>query len=351
MTDANAGEMPAEQVLPIPAPEAVAELDAAPASAAAPAERALPFDNVEHLGVLRRAVLDALVDADEPLTVARILAEMPVGTTRGNVESAIKRNFDAGLIERVGAGLYVLGKPKSPKPAEPTRPSPVAPEDEQVWLAAFEAWVVSPDSWNREKLGPRPNEPGRRIPADIVTRGVDRSRKRQERRQEAEAAAAKRSAADAELRDKLIAATDGNVIRGPALDDVAPIKLALELVPLERILSAIRSKVDKKMFPGNEPATSWREDRLLREIADSYFRSIIQPRLVAAWAAARTAPAKAPSLLPAGEMPDDIDELRSRHDNPNTPPGPHSLSVAPDVPANAADASEAPPAVSAPLES
>src|SRR5260221_1728709 len=172
MTDTHAAEAPAE-----PAPEAAAEVETAPAEA--PAERTLP--NVEHLGVLRRSVLDHLLDTDEPQSVAQILAAMPPGTTRGSAESAIKRNFDAGLIERVGAGLYVLGKPKPPKPAEPTRPSPVAPEDEQVWLAAFEAWGVSPHSWGREKLGPRPNQPGRRIPAGIVAKGVDRSPKRPER--------------------------------------------------------------------------------------------------------------------------------------------------------------------------
>jgi hypothetical protein len=154
MSDTAIAEPPAEPApLAPPAPEATAELEAALVStvdtspspleaveapgATAPEQRdatapqddserrGLPFD-VDHLGLLRRAVLDHLVDTDEPQSVAQILAAMPPGTTRGNVESAIKRNFDAGLIERVGAGLYVLGKPKPPKPAEPTRPSPVA---------------------------------------------------------------------------------------------------------------------------------------------------------------------------------------------------------------------------------
>src|SRR5258708_1479392 len=155
VTDTHAAEAPAEPAPP--APEAAAEVETAPAEA--PAERTLP--NVEHLGVLRRSVLDHLLDTDEPQSVAQILAAMPPGTTRGSAESAIKRNFDAGLIERVGAGLYVLGKPKSLKPAEPTRPSLVAPEDEQAWLAAFEASAASPDSWDREKAGPRASQPAR----------------------------------------------------------------------------------------------------------------------------------------------------------------------------------------------
>src|SRR5258706_1012989 len=257
-------ETPVEPAPPIPpAPEAPAELEAAPGhaadapppstaarstnvedgsgntnddngvrdetstnveSAAAPAaERPLPFDveDVEHLGILRRSVLDHVADTEGPQSVAQILASMPAGTTRGSGESAIRREWEADRIERVGAGLYMLAKPKPPKQAKPTRPSPVAPEDEQVWLAAFEAWVVSPDSWDREKLGPRPNEPGRRIPADIVAKGVDRSRKRKERRKEAEIAAARQETADRELRAKLLDATGGNVILGPALDDVS----------------------------------------------------------------------------------------------------------------------------------
>jgi hypothetical protein len=124
----------------------------------------------------------------------------------------------------------------------------------------------------------------------------------------------------------LIAATGGNIVRSSALDDVSPIRAAMELVPIDRILSAIRSKTDKKLYPGNESATSWSEERLLKEIADSYFRSIIQPRLVAAWAAAGKMPApKAPSSRPAGEMPA-VDIDRSHHDDPSAPPGPHSLS-------------------------
>jgi hypothetical protein len=40
---------------------------------------------------------------------------------------------------------------------------------------------------------------------------------------------ARQAAADRELRDKLIAATGGNVIRGPGIDDVSPIRAAMEV--------------------------------------------------------------------------------------------------------------------------
>jgi hypothetical protein len=349
MTDASAGEMPAEPAPPIlPAPGVAAEIDAAPPQAAsvdglapAPDEPVAPsaeaeteavesFDPrisiPESLGPVRRAVLEGLLDGEGPMSVSELHALMPVGTPRGTAEAAILREYRSGRITRTSPGHYVLAPVQPSKPAKPVSPPAPSPEEEQVWGDALERWFADPDSWDREVLGPRPNEPGRRIPADIVTRGVDRSRKRQERRREAEAAAAKRGAADAELRDRLIAATGGNVVRGPGIEDVTPIKLALELVPLDRVLSSIRSKTHKKLFPGNEPAKSWSERRLLKEIAENYCRTDIVPRLVDAWSKAGKSPAPTvPSSPPAGDTPDDIDNLRSHHDSEHAPPGPHSL--------------------------
>jgi hypothetical protein len=222
------------------------------------------------------------------------------------------------------------------------RPKPVPqPLPTPTWFSALEAWVVERSSWDVEKLGPPPDQPNN-IPQDIKLRFNDRRRKREERRKEAEAAAARRAAADHELRDKLLAATGGNVIRGPGIEDVTPIKLALELVPLDRVLSSIRSKTHKKLFPGNEPAKSWGERRLLKAIAEDYCGSEIVPSMIAAWEAAGKAPAtKAQSSPAAGDMPDDIDELRRHHDNPHAPPGPHNLPKsdaappAPDMPREA----------------
>jgi len=135
----------------------------------------------------------------------------------------------------------------------------------------------------------------------------------------------------------------------------------MELVPLDRILSSIRNKTDRKLYPKNEPARSWGEERLLREIAESYTRTDIVPNLIAAWstaAAAGKAPAD-PSRAsregspPAVEMPDDTDELRSRHDDEHAPAGPHSL-VHPDaalgVSQEAAGAPDPSPAVQVPPE-
>jgi hypothetical protein len=337
MTDVTASEMPIEPVPPVPqAPDAAvcaegpdlrspvsgsanAELDAAPASAAAPAERAMP--EIEYpIGPLRQAVLDALADADEPLSVARIIAELPTGTSRGSGESAIRRELVQGRIERVGPGLYVLAKPTPAEQSKPAPPDPPAVRidgmTDQNWLAALENWAVN-RSWDTE-LGPSPDQADNRIPPAVRMRFADRLRKRQERRREAEAAATARAAADQELRDKLIAATGGNVIRGPGIEDVAPIKLALQVVPIERLLSAIRYQTDRKLYPKNEPARSWGEPRLLKAIAES-----IVPSLVATWTAAGTRPSPmAPGSPPAGAMPDDIVD-RSHHDHEHTPAGPH----------------------------
>jgi hypothetical protein len=348
-TEYEATRTAVQQAMANPEPPAEA-MRTEPAVPSADARAAL---EIEHpIGPVRQGVLDHLIDSEGPQTVAQIIAGLG-NYTRGTIEAAILREYRSGRIERVAPGTYRLAPAKPPEqPKQPSSPPPPTPDEEAMWLAAFEAWVINPESWDCEVLGPRPDEPGRRIPADIVAKGVDRSRKRKERRKEAEIAAAKRAAADAELRDRLIGATGGNIIRGPGIEDVSPIQLAMQLVPLERILSAVRSKTDKKLFPGNEPATSWREERLLKEIAESYTRTEIVPNLVAAWSKAGQAPApKTQSSPAAGDTPDDIDELRRRHDSPSAPPGPHSLPYVPmPAPANATDTSEAPAAVSAPLE-
>jgi hypothetical protein len=201
--------------------------------------------------------------------------------------------------------MYVLAKPKQ-LDAKPAPQPPPTPEDEATWFDALERWAVDPASWNVEELGPFPNDPANRIPPDIRTRFADRIRKRQERRREAEAAAAKRTAADAELKAKLIAATHGNFLPGPGLDDLAPIKLALEIVPIEDVLSAIRSKTDRVLYPPNVPASSWREKRLLQAIAEQYCRFTIVPLMVKAWSEAGKAPGKlagASGASPAVQVP------------------------------------------------
>jgi hypothetical protein len=349
MTDAAIGEMPIEPVPPIPPPpEAIAEVEAAPPQAEVPAAPAPPepdepvassadveteavesFDPrieiPESLGPVRRAILEGLIDGEGALSVAELHALMPLGTPRGTAEAAILREYRSGRILRTSPGRYTLAPVQPSKPARLAPPPAPSPEEEQVWGDAIELWIIDPESWNRAVLGPRPNEPGRRIPADIVAKGVDRSRKREARRRDADEAAAKRAAVDRELRDKLLAATGGNFQPGPALDDMIVVREILRTVPLDRVIMTIKQKVDRRSYPGNPPLVSWRDPAFLRAVAEDFCRAFAIPGLVREWGNAGKASAPKTQSSPAGEMPDDIDELRRHHDNPHAPPGPHSL--------------------------
>jgi hypothetical protein len=314
-----ATEGPAELVPILPPPDA-AEVEAAPdvaletdvaetpdqavpaadAPGDAPAERALPFEIDPAVGGLRRAILDHLLDSAEagPQSVAQILAAMPAGTSRNTLESALRRAYTAGEIERVGPGLYVIGKPKPPEAAKqaPPETEPVRSDEvtDQDWLSALEAFFVDPSSWNVEELGPGPDNVDNQIPAPIRVRFVDRLRKREERRRDREAALAKQAEADAALRAKLVAGCFNNVTLGPGLSDLAPIKAMLaEGVPLDHVLIGLKRRCDRRIDPRAAPIASWREERFLTEVARSALLGGLLPRLVDAWSKAGTAPAKA----------------------------------------------------------
>jgi hypothetical protein len=164
----------------------------------------------------------------------------------------------------------------------------------EEWVARIEAWQVNTASWNIEEDGPPPNDPNHRIPLDVVGLFKDRQAREREKREKREAAAARQAAADRELRAKLIAATHGNYTPGPGIDDVSPIRAALEVISIDDILSAIRSKTDRKLYPKNEPASSWREKRLLQAIAEHFCRFVVVPSMVDAWSkAGKVAPGNA----------------------------------------------------------
>jgi hypothetical protein len=275
-------------------------------------------------------VLGHLADSVEagPQSVAQILAATPPGTTRGNVESAIKRNFDSGLIERVGAGLYVLGKPNAAESPEPSSPPPSPRDEEAMWFDALERWAVD-RSWDVE-LGPAPDHADNRVPPPIRARFADRLRKRQERRRDRDAAAARQAEADRELREQLIAkCRQGKFDNStPALvaDDLAPIRAMLKLgVSVDCILLGVHWRAQ------NERLTTWRDERLLRKIGEYFWRFDILPTLLAA--------PKALAPASSAALPDDVD--RGHHDAEDAPPGPHSL-VVPSAPEKPADAPPAP---------
>src|SRR5260370_23418155 len=233
----------------------------------------------------RQRVLDHLTDSEGPQTVTEII--QGTGLSRNTCEQAIFRAVQSEQIERVSQGVYRLAPPK---PLPPSRNG----HSNEEWVARIEAWQANPASWNIEEDGPPPNDPNHRIPLDVVGRFKDRQAREAKEREKREAAAAKQEAADAALRDQLLASTGGNFTPGPGLDDLAPIKMALELVPLGYILSAIRHKTDRKCYPKNEPATSWGEVRFLKGIAEDYCQYLIVPSLVDAWGKAAAKAAKKP---------------------------------------------------------
>jgi hypothetical protein len=328
MIDATAGELPIE---PIAAPA-----EAAPPSAEATAERVLP--DIEHpIGAIRQAILDHLVDSEGPQTVAQFIAALG-NVSRGTVETALKREFDVGRIERVAPGVYRLAPPQAPDPpkaAAPPEPEPVRSDGmtDQMWFGALEACFLDPISWNEEEFGPSPDRPNHRIPPDIKLRFNDRLRKREERRRERDAAAARQAAADAELRNELLATCRGNFTPGPGIDDMSPIKAILELVPVDYILYAIRQKVDKRCFPGNPPLASWRDPKFLRAVADNYCGGVVIPSMVAAWEAAGKAPAtKAHGSSPpaaARERVEPSPAVQVPPDQENAPMAPPGNGIAP----------------------
>ena len=312
MTDA----VPIEEPVP-PVPEAVAEVEAAPPEAAVPASAEVPaaaLFEIEHpIGPVRQGVLDHLVDSEGPQTVAQIIAGLG-NYSRGTIESAIKREFDAGRIERVAPGTYRLALPRPaepPKPAPPSEPEQVRSDGHtaEAWLAALDAYFTAPSSWPVEKLGPPPGARDNVILVDIRLRFNERVRKREQRRKEAEAALARQAAADAELRNQLLAACNGNYSASLQVDDLAPVREVLKVLPLHRVVMVVRQKVDRRCYPANPPLSSWRDQSFLRALAEEFCRAFAIPGLVREWGNAGKAPApKTQSSPPAGEMPDDIDE-------------------------------------------
>ena len=328
MSDTAITEVPAEPMPPAP-----------PEAAAATAPEVESEDN----RTARQRVLDHLTDSEGEQSVEQILAG--TGLNRNACEQAIFRAKKAEQIIWVAPGVYALAPPKPSKPLPSSRNG----HSNEEWVARIEAWQVNPASWNVEEDGPPPNDPNHRIPLDVVGRFKDRQAREAKEREKREAAAARQAAADAELRNQLLATCRGNFMPGPGLDDLSPIKLILETVPLDYVLYAIRQKVDRRCFPGNPPLASWRDPKFLRAVADNYCGGVVIPSMVAAWEAAGKAPATKThqSLPPVRHMPDDID--RSHHDSawaaqPSLPKPP-AASAAPGVRGKPADASEASPVV------
>ena len=293
MTDTVPTEGPVPQVLPAAdfaaevetaAPEPAAIEASASGEAPAPAaERAHP--EIEYaIGATRQAVLDHFIDTEGDQSMAQIKAALP-NVLPGTVEACVRREWEAGRLLRVSPGVYRLAPP--PKPAEPKQaPPPKQPEvlSDEEWLAAMDVWFEDRSSWDVQKLGPPPNEPGNWIPPSVRVRFADRVRKQDARRRE-------REEADAKLRNQLIPACHGNFMPGPGLSDMATIRSMLQVVPIDHILLGLKRAVDRRIDPRAAPIASWKDERFLRAVARSYALDVLVPSMVDSWSKAGT-PAK-----------------------------------------------------------
>src|SRR5258708_19102518 len=123
MSDAAMAEELIEPVPPMPpAPEAAAPV----------AERVLP--EIEHpVGPLRQKIIDHFVDSEGDQSMAQIIAGLGGTVSRNTIESAVRREYEAGRLVRVSPRVYRLAPPPA---LNPTPPPPPPPPDE---ASLFEA--------------------------------------------------------------------------------------------------------------------------------------------------------------------------------------------------------------------
>jgi hypothetical protein len=169
-------------------------------------------------------------------------------------------------------------------------------------MDALEAYFVDSSTWNELELGPPPTEVDNRIPQAVKVRMNDRLRKRDERRRDRDAAIAKQAEADQQLRTRLVQGTFGNFMQGPGLDDLSPVKsMIADGVPMEHILIGLKRRCDRRIDPHAAPLASWRDERFLTEVARAALLGGLMPKLVAGWAAAGMAPARAADASEASQ--------------------------------------------------
>jgi hypothetical protein len=186
MTDINATEASAElEAAPTDAERADAPAQAAPETetpAAAP-EFAFPVGSASQLAI--DCFLDAEGDAVQ-LSMTQLKALLPhiAGNT---IESACRRLFERGHLQRISPGIYRLAQPT----AAPVKPEP-QPDGARI-ADAERADGVQKAAQQREEALER-----------------DRQRKKAARERDRPAAFHRQAEADAALRDTLIAACNGN---------------------------------------------------------------------------------------------------------------------------------------------
>jgi hypothetical protein len=230
-------------------------------------------------------VLDHLVDTDEPQSIAQIVAG--TGVDRNTIDHALFRLVGAEEIVGVDRGLAPPKPKPPPKPAGPPPPPPRVREGhtDDEWFALIAAYHAT-GQWDRVRDGLPPDIFGNRVPMDIIMRLNLRQEEAKKAAQKFAAQKAVAAAEDAALLKQLLDATNGNYVAGPDIYDLAPIKAALETVPIEYVLARVMGRGDKRIYPKNEAVRSWRDPALLRAIAEHFTKHVIVPRMVEHWSKA-----------------------------------------------------------------
>jgi hypothetical protein len=80
----------------------------------------------------------------------------------------------------------------------------------------------------------------------------------------------------------LAEAAHGNVMRGPKLNDLKPVRLMLASgIDIELIKTAIRKEHDRRNRPNAPPLADWHS--LMKPVAEMYGRHVLAKKLVAKW--------------------------------------------------------------------
>jgi hypothetical protein len=267
MTDAAPSTEPTESAQPVDAAAATAEVDPAPASEPVHTSDAEP--DTEDTRTARQKILDHFEDSEGDQTVTQIM--VGTGLNRNLTDSTLSRAVDAGLVERVGQGLYRRAPPRA------TPVLPAIPEEARrasdgrtfgEWLQWLRSWDQG-DPWRGP--GEAPDQDGSLVPLDVLIPWRAEKNVRVER-----------LAQDIALLEQLLEATGGNIVKSDALADLRPIHVMLASeIPLDRIISVIKGKHDRRCFPANPPLTSWSD--LFKPVAEDHARFVLARRMVARW--------------------------------------------------------------------
>ncbi len=150
------------------------------ATAAAAATNAAPCSPPEAVAddaprTARELVLDHLTDTAEAgaQSVDQIMAGTGL-TSRDATHQALHRATEAGLIERVGVGVYRIAPLKPPQPPKPAAPPPPTEppcvregHTDEEWFALIETYHTT-GQWDQERDGPPPDAFGNKVRRDAL---------------------------------------------------------------------------------------------------------------------------------------------------------------------------------------